>query len=265
MTGRLQLDGLEVRAGDRTLVRHASLALEAGEIVGLTGPSGAGKSLVLRALLGLVPFRPGVVRAALRIDVAGERILPYDAPEGAREATFRRIRGEVVGLVPQGARAALDPLRTVGAQVAASAARGGNRAGPHAWLARAGFDDPEGVARLRPHELSGGMAQRVVIAQALARGSRLLLADEPTSGLDPVVRVGLLRTLRDLAAAGTGILLVTHDLRALAHLAARVVLMDGGITVEETTPEALCTGDVQSPAGRRLARAAAVASSRRAS
>lgn len=265
MTDGLQLGALEIRAGDRALVRHAALAVRAGEIVGLTGPSGAGKSLVLRALLGLVPSPLGVTRAELIVATGDARIRPYDATGGAREAAFRRIRGEVLGLVPQGARAALDPLRTVGAQVAASAALAGDRAGPHAWLERAGFADPKAVARLRPHELSGGMAQRVVIAQALARGSRLLLADEPTSGLDPVVRAGLLRTLADLARDGAGVLLVSHDLNALARISSRVIVMDAGATVEEATPAALLAGDLRSDAGRRLARAAAIASSRGAS
>lgn len=263
MTDRLRLDALEIRAGERVLLRHAALDLQAGEIVGVTGPSGAGKSLLLRALLGLVPFRPGVVRAELTLEIGGERLRPWSLAPRARERLYRRLRGDVLGLIPQDAAAALDPLRSVGAQVAAAAALAGDRSGPHGWLERAGLEEPHVVARMRPHELSGGMARRVVIAAALARRSRFLLADEPATGLDPVVRAGLARTLRQIAAGGVGVVLVTHELRALAGLARRVVVLDGGEAVEVVEPAALQAGELQSAAGRRIARAAALIASGR--
>lgn len=257
MTDRLQLEDLEIRSGDRVLVQGAALHLEAGEIVGLTGPSGAGKSLILRALVGLVSCRPGVTRARLLVDAGGETLRPWADGLGARarERLFRRIRGEIASLLPQDATAALDPLRRVGVQVAAAATLAGDRGDPDTWLERAGLDDAPRVARMWPHELSGGMAQRVAIAQALARRSRFILADEPTSGLDPHLRAGLFRTLQEIAARGTGVLLVTHDLDALAAIASRVVLIDGGRPVETVSPDALRSGDLSSETGRRLLQA----------
>lgn len=255
MTDRVALSRLCVRAGDRTLVHQAALRLAAGEIVGLVGSSGSGKTLTARSLVGLVDLRPGIVDADLEIRADGQTWRPWALPPSARARLFRRLRGDVLTYLPQDARAALDPLRRVGSQVAAAAALAGDRSDPRDWLALAGLQDPDRVARLRPHELSGGMAQRVVIAQALARRSRFLLADEPTTGLDPTVQVGILAQLRELATRGAGILLITHDLRLLPGLAHRVVLMESGHTVEELDPHALIAGRATSEPGQRLLRA----------
>lgn len=236
---RLELAALEIRAGDRILVADARLSVRAGECVALVGPSGSGKTLTVRALLGMVNTRPGVTRAELRITADGRTIAPYT--DG-----FDGVRGAILGYLPQDGRAALDPLLRVGRQVADA---GGD---PDRCLARAGFRDPAAVAGCWPHELSGGMAQRAALAVALARGSRILLADEPTNGLDPTVQSLVLEDLRRQVDAGLGVLLVTHDLRALSGCADRVVCMDGGRVVEDVPIAALLRGEMASEPARRL-------------
>lgn len=247
----LTLSGLEVRAGAEVLVHSVDLLLAAGEICALVGASGSGKSLTARAMLGLVEIDPGVTRGTLEITV-GDRSYqpPMSGDFRARKRAFEGIRGAVVGYLPQDAGRALDPLRTVGRQVGHTARLAGRDDGPLPWLDKAGLQPS--VAGRYPHELSGGMAQRVVIAQALARGSRFLLADEPTTGLDPAVRRPLLRELRHLADEGVGILWITHDLRATRGLADRVLVMSEGRVVESTTPDVLDSGEVSSPAARKL-------------
>jgi ABC-type dipeptide/oligopeptide/nickel transport system ATPase component len=230
-TDAVVADGLRIAAGSRVLVEDASFRVGAGDIVALVGSSGSGKTVTGRALLGLLPFAPGVVGGAVRVTLHGRTTVPRS------DADFRPLRGGGLGMLWQDARAALDPLRSIGRQVRDAARLAGRDirsvgvvSGP---LARAGFPDPARVAELYPHELSGGMAQRAAIAIALARESRFLVADEPTTGLDPSVQRGILAQLRALAAAGVGILFITHDLRLLPGFAARVVVMDAGRVVEE--------------------------------
>ncbi len=236
----LVAEGLRIVAGARTLVEDATLRVGAGEIVALVGASGSGKTVTARALLGMVPFAPGRVAGRVAVTVDGRTTTPRT------EADFRPLRGGAVGLLWQDARAALDPLRTVGAQVRAAARLANiddaDLLAPDGPLARAGFADPARVARLHPHELSGGMAQRAAIAVALARDSRFLVADEPTTGLDPSVQRGILAQLARLAATGVGLLFITHDLRLLPGFATRVVVMDAGRTVEEAASPAALTG-----------------------
>ncbi|MDP2311867.1 MAG: ATP-binding cassette domain-containing protein [Pseudomonadota bacterium] len=247
----LVAEGLRIVAGARTLVEDATLRVGAGEIVALVGSSGSGKTVTARALLGMVPFAPGRVAGRVTLTVDGHTSTPET------EADFRPLRGRAIGLLWQDARAALDPLRTIGTQVLDAArlagpvpSRDALLLAPDGPLARAGFADPARVARLHPHELSGGMAQRAAIAVALARNSRFLVADEPTTGLDPSVQRGILAQLSHLAAAGMGLLFITHDLRLLPGFATRVVVMDHGRTVEEAATTAGLAG-----AGRALVEA----------
>jgi len=255
MTDRIALSGLTIRVGPTTLVDGIGLDLAAGQLVALVGRSGSGKSLTARALLGMVDLDPGVVAADLAITVEGVTRRPYDGLSSgrrARDRAFATLRGAVVGYLPQDCRAALDPLARVGPQVAAVAKLSGRPTDPLPWLRRANLVEPERVARLYPHELSGGMAQRVVIAQTLARGSRFVLADEPTSALDPTVQASVLRELRALADGGCGVLLITHDLRVLPGLADSVVILHGGRVAERTTAAALRDGALTSEPGRAL-------------
>jgi peptide/nickel transport system ATP-binding protein len=251
MPDRLTLTGLTVRAGQQALVQDVDLTLEGGEILALVGASGSGKTLTARSLLGLPGPQPGVVAAHLEIQVGETVHRPY---EGLAEAVaagrcwryWRRaqpawaaVRGQVVGYMAQDARGALDPLWSVERQLREAVALGPAGGTPVSWLARAGFACPEEVLALFPHELSGGMAQRVAIALTLARGSRFLIADEPTTGLDPTVQEAILAELRATARAGIGVLLITHDLRIVPRLARRVQIMHAGRTVEVLTSDAL--------------------------
>jgi ABC-type glutathione transport system ATPase component len=249
MVERLVVEDLRIEAGNRALVERASLTVEQGRITAVLGGSGSGKSLTARALLGLCDVSPGVTYGHLAYHLNDRVLRPYDKFLGRgrreRDRQFEPIRGRIASLLSQDARAALDPLWTVGRQVRTSA--GGD---PLPWLRKANLADR--VADLYPHELSGGMAQRVVIAQALARGSRFLIADEPTSALDPTIQQEILGELRRLAESGVGVLLITHDLRTLPSLADSVVIFDNGRTVEQTTPEKMRNDEVYSEAARRL-------------
>ncbi|MFK7930899.1 MAG: ATP-binding cassette domain-containing protein [Myxococcota bacterium] len=256
MGDRIELTGLRISAGSSELVHGVDLDLRGGELVGLVGRSGSGKSLTARSLLGMLDMQPGVTAADLLVHCAGVDTRPYATCLGRarkhRERAFSTVRGRLIGYLPQDARAALDPLARAGAQVSAAARLGGHSNDPCPWLLRAGLPNAERVARLYPHELSGGMAQRVVIAQALARGSRFLLADEPTSALDPTVQHAILTELRALCDHGIGVLLITHDLRVLPGLAHRVLIMHEGAVAETTTPSELVAGNLMSEAGRSL-------------
>ena len=256
MSDQLVMSDLVIRIGSRVLVDGASITVKAGQITALVGASGSGKTLLARSLLGLVDLVPGVVEATYGIEVKGTTWRPYDGILSAgireRDRAFAPIRGDLVGYLPQDAHAALDPLWTVRRHVEAAAAAAGSPSGAEAWLERAGLDDVGRVTALYPHELSGGMAQRVGIAQSLARQSRFLLADEPTTGLDPTVQSAILAALRDLAASGIGILLITHDLRIVPDLADDIVLIDGGEIAENPSPDALRAGELTSVAGRRM-------------
>ncbi|RME21439.1 MAG: ABC transporter ATP-binding protein [Deltaproteobacteria bacterium] len=259
----LWLRRLTVQAGARVLVSDVSLHLQPGRIVALVGASGSGKTLTARACIGLVEPRPGVVGGDLEVCADGRRFTPYRLQGRARRRSLRQLQGRVVGWLPQEARASLDPLRTVGRQVEAVLrlrVRDGidlppSRRGPLPWLRDAGLDTASTVAALYPHELSGGMAQRVSIALALARGSRFLLADEPTTGLDPTVQAGILRQLRELARAGHGLLFITHDLRVVPGLADDVLVMHQGRVVEQLPAADLHAA--RAPAARALVEATA--------
>ncbi len=209
---------LRVSAGSHTLLHDVSIRVAVGEVVALVGPSGSGKSLTLRSILDLLSLRPG--RTGGRVWVDGV------------ERSGASLRGEV-GLLFQDARASLDPLLTVRQQVTAAATLAGAEDDVLACLSRLGLEDPTWVASRYPHELSGGMAQRVAIAIALARRSRFLLCDEPTTGLDGPVQQELVRLLRKLP--GVGIVFVTHDLRLLPGFADRIYVIEDGRVVEEAT------------------------------
>lgn len=234
--------GLRVSGRAGAPVRGVDLDLRVGEVVALVGPSGAGKSLCLRALVGLLP--DGLVAAAERLELRLGARVHHPLRDG-----WGAVRGGGLGWLPQDAGAALDPLRTVGQQLGATARRAGQAPDPGPWLEAAGLDPA--VARRLPGELSGGMAQRALLAQALATGARLLLADEPTTGLDPRRAAEVADALVARARDGHhGVLWVTHDLRALPGRVDRIALVVAGRTVE------IVEGDdpraLSSPEGRAL-------------
>ncbi|MFB8003818.1 dipeptide ABC transporter ATP-binding protein [Nocardia sp. NPDC056000] len=231
----LSVRELSVRFGDTVAVRSVDLDVDRGQCVALVGESGSGKSVTARALVGLAGVDARVS--------AGELTLGTDDLHGASNARWRRIRGRRVGFVLQDALTSLDPLRRIGYEVAEPleihrlADAESLDDAVFGLLRRAGIDDPERRWRQYPHELSGGLRQRALIASALAAGPELLIADEPTTALDVVVQQQILRLLRDLRAAGTAVLLISHDLAVVAESADTVAVMYAGIIVERGPAE----------------------------
>ncbi|WP_353115225.1 ABC transporter ATP-binding protein [Microbacterium sp.] len=232
----LAVDDLRVsyagRAARRDVVHGVSFEIAEGETLALVGESGSGKSTTAHALLGLLPEGG---------HVEGGRVLLGDLDiSGWGDRALRGIRGPEIGLVPQDPVTSLDPVRTIGAQVEevlrlhGHRDRRARRARVLELLERVGIDDPELRARQHPHELSGGMRQRVLIASAIALRPRLLIADEPTSALDATVQRRVLDLLDELRREeGTSILLVTHDLGVASDRAQRIVVLNGGRIVEQ--------------------------------
>ena len=226
----LEVQDLQITIGGSSPVDGVSLTVSAGECVAIVGESGAGKSLTARALLGLTPRSATVSARAMRID--GTEAQNLD------ERGWRRVRGAGVGLVAQDALVALDPLQRIGSEIAEPLrlhARGGGalRERVLGLLRRVWMPDPERRVRQYPHELSGGLRQRALIASALAAGPAALIADEPTTALDATVQAKILGLLREIADAGTAVLFISHDFAAVRLLADRVLVMRDGRVVEE--------------------------------
>ncbi|WP_433498956.1 ABC transporter ATP-binding protein [Sphaerimonospora sp. CA-214678] len=239
---RLRVNGLSVRfriSGvdrDRSTVHavtDARFEVRQGECLALVGESGCGKSVMAHALLGLLPANAEVTGAA-RLETGGAE--PVDLV-GAPEAVLaRRVRGRMIGLVPQSPAAHLTPVRTARAQLAEALRELGRPSGPDdlAALARRVGLRPADLG-LYPHQLSGGMAQRVVNALALAGDPWLIVADEPTTGLDRPLVQTIVSELRRLTDEGRAVLLITHDLRAAEQVADRVAVMYAGRIVSLTS------------------------------
>ncbi|TQM36235.1 ABC transporter ATP-binding protein [Pseudonocardia cypriaca] len=244
MTGLLSVRGLTVEYAGRTVLDGVDLDVDAGEAVVVLGGSGSGKSTLLRALLGLVPA-PGRVRV-------GELALRTDAGriDLTARGAWRRVRGREIGMVFQDPALALTPLRRVHSLLTEVSGDPG-RSEP--LLRASGFADPAPVAAKRAFELSGGMAQRVGFGLAVAGEPRLVLADEPTTALDGPAREELVTRLRERAAAGTAVVLVTHDVTVAAALADRVAVLHRGRIVEQGTA-ARVLGDPVHEATRALVR-----------
>lgn len=212
-------------------VNGVSFRAEAGEIVGIVGESGSGKSTAVLALLGLT-------RSGGRITSGSVRFRDRELL-GLSEREWREVRGGEIALVPQNPRGALNPVLRVGAQLVA-AYRAHCEATPEQARQRAlellravGINDPERRFEAWPHELSGGMAQRIVIAMALACEPTLLVADEPTSGLDVTVQAQVLNDLHRAArSVGSALLIITQDLGIVANYCDRVYVMHAGEIVE---------------------------------
>ncbi len=236
----LALRGLTIsyRAADRELelITGVSLDIRPGEIVCLVGESGSGKTLTGRAIMGLLRRNP-------RMRVSGAVTFGGRDLTALPEAKLRRIRGGQIGMIFQDPVAALDPVIRVGDQIAEAIAAHGGPSGRRAvrdrmteLLSQVGITDPELRARQFPHELSGGMCQRVLIAIALAGNPSLLIADEPTTALDVTIQAQVLDLLARLRTErGMSILLITHDMGIAAQMADRVVVMYAG-TVTEAAP-----------------------------
>lgn len=214
-----------------TAVTQINFSLRLGQTTALLGESGSGKSTIVGAIAGTLP--PSALTAgAVRFDQDNLLTLP--------EHRFRHLRGTALGYVPQNPGRSLDPLQHVGQQLEEALVVHGLRASPEArWtrvlrgLERVGFREPETVARRYPHELSGGMQQRVLIAIALAWTPRILIADEPTSALDVTVQRAILDLIdQRKAEERMGVLLVTHDIGVAAERSQQVVVLRHGRIVE---------------------------------
>jgi peptide/nickel transport system ATP-binding protein len=212
-------------------VRGVSFTL-GREKLGIVGESGSGKSTVGRAILRLIP-PPGEI-AADRLSFDGRDIL------AASQAELRALRGRRLAMVMQDPKFSLNPVMTVGRQIAeacrahARVSRREARRRALAMLEAVRIRDPERVYRCYPHEVSGGMGQRVMIAMMLVGDPDLLIADEPTSALDVTVQMQVLAILDDLVGArGLGLIFISHDLDLVASFCDRVLIMYGGRVVEE--------------------------------
>ena len=232
----LDVDNLQThfrtRDGIVRAVDGVSFAVESGETVAIVGESGSGKSVTANSILRLVPEPPG--RVAGRISFAGQDLLKLD------ERAMRAIRGNRISMVFQEPMASLNPVLTAGFQIA-EPLRLHQRLGRREAAERAvelldlvGIAEPRRRAREYPHQLSGGMRQRVMIAIALACTPQLLIADEPTTALDVTIQAQILELMADLKRrTGTAIILITHDLGVVAEIAERVIVMYAGRKLEE--------------------------------
>ncbi|MEU1180888.1 dipeptide/oligopeptide/nickel ABC transporter permease/ATP-binding protein [Streptomyces sp. NPDC005820] len=230
---------LPVEGVPTDVIREVSFDLRSGEVLGIVGETGCGKTITATSVLGMLPA--GGEISAGRIAFEGTDLARADA------ATLRRVRGRRIGWISQDPIAGLDPSFTAGAQVAEAVrvhtgcSRKEARQRVLELFERVRLPDPARVAGSYPHQLSGGMAQRVGIAAALAGDPALVIADEPTTALDVTVQAEILDLLRELQAGGTAVILITHDWGVLADLCDRAVVMYAGEVVEEAEVTDLVT------------------------
>jgi peptide/nickel transport system ATP-binding protein len=236
MTLLLDIDGLRVefasRRGDLVAAKDVSLSVKSGEILGVVGESGAGKSTIGNAAMGLLE-RPGKVTAGT-VTLEGQRI------DNLQAEPMRRLRGRKISMIFQDPLTSLDPLRTIAEQLVttmrthldideAEARRRAVR-----LMDQVGIPDPETRVDYYPHQFSGGMRQRVVIALALCAEPDVIIADEPTTALDVSIQAQILDLLRSLVKdSGAGMLIITHDMGVIAEITDRVAVMYRGEVVEE--------------------------------
>ena len=228
----LAIRALSVVSARAPILREVSLTVARGQTRGLVGESGAGKSSLGKAVLGILP--QGVRVTGGQILFQGRDLLSLP------RAQLRRVIGERIALVPQDPMTALNPGRRIEAQLTdglrliRGAGASAARARARQLLDEVQIRDPERVLRAYPHELSGGMRQRVLIAAAFALEPDLIIADEPTTALDVTVQKQILRLLRAMQAAhGTAVVFVTHDLGVVAQVCDSVTLLFDGKVIEE--------------------------------
>jgi peptide/nickel transport system ATP-binding protein len=232
---RLTIDALSaisLRDGGKPILRRVSLALDRAEVHGLVGESGAGKSTIAKAVLGIIPSQVKVTGG--RIDFEGRNLLTL------RPRELRDILGRDIALIPQDPSTALNPARRIEAQMTDGLRLKRNLLKSEArrracdLLEEVQIRDPERVLRSYPHQLSGGMRQRVLIATAFGLEPKLVIADEPTTALDVTVQKQILRLIRSLQERhGTSVLFVSHDLGVVAKICERVAVLYMGKVVEQ--------------------------------
>ena len=224
-----------LEGGRGRVVDRMSLSIAAGETLALVGESGCGKSVTALAIMRLVP-KPGLIEAPSKVRFEGRDLLALPVPQ------MRAVRGARIGMIFQEPMTSLNPVTTVGDQVMEaielheSVSHEEARRRVVEQFAMVGIPDPASRFSAYPHQLSGGLKQRVMIAMAMALRPRLLIADEPTTALDATIRAQILELLRELSAkTGTAVLLITHDFGVVNEIADRVAVMYAGQIVEEGT------------------------------
>jgi peptide/nickel transport system ATP-binding protein len=223
---------LRIGASGKTVVNDVGFSVSPGEIVGIVGESGSGKTLAARAIMGFVPPAVKLVSGSILFD--GDEITTMTPKR------LRAVRGSKVGMVFQEPMTSLNPSMTIGRQLEEGLAlhRDLNAAGRRAlildMLRRVGLSDPEGALHAFPHQFSGGMRQRIMLASVMLLKPALLLADEPTTALDAVVQRDVMELMVDLTKEnGTAVLLISHDLGMVARYCSRIVVMSQGDVVEQ--------------------------------
>lgn len=235
----LEVSGLttvfHTRKGIVRAVQDVSFSVEAGETLAIVGESGCGKTMTALSLMRLIPMPPGEITAGT-VKVDGIDLLALTEPE------MRRMRGSKIAMIFQEPMTALNPLLTVGRQIAemVSLHEGVSRRTANAraveMLRHVRIPAPERRALEYPHQMSGGMRQRAMIAMALACKPKVLIADEPTTALDVTIQAQVLDLIDDLRRElGTAVVLITHDLGVVAEVAQRMIVMYAGRKVEEGT------------------------------
>jgi peptide/nickel transport system ATP-binding protein len=244
----LEVEGLHVQVGDRALLRGVSLSVAAAEVVAIVGESGAGKSTFIAAILGLLPDG---ARASGAVRSCGVDVL------GASDRALAELRRERIAFVPQEPASAFHPMFRVGAQISEPLrARGFSRGAIADRLAellrQVGLSESRRVLESYPHELSGGMLQRALVAGALATEPELLVADEPTASMDRMTEHAVLSAVMMARERRSfAVLLVSHDLLRVASLASRTAVMWDG-TIVEAGPSRRMLEDPQHPRARAL-------------
>jgi len=239
----LDVDDLHIdiaAAGGRVFaaLQGVSLQIRTGEVVGVVGESGSGKSLLAKSIMRLLPAVAHVARGRIRL--GAQDLLTLDS------AAMRRLRGGDLSMVFQDPMTSLNPVLRVGAQLSEAIVLHQPMARRSAWaktrelLARVGIANPAERARQYPHEFSGGMRQRAMIAMGIANAPKLLIADEPTTALDVTIQLQILRLLRTLNKdSQTSVLFITHNMGVVASICDRVAVMYSGRIVEEGPVDAI--------------------------
>lgn len=232
----LTIENLSAHVGPSPILRDVSLSVEAGEVRGLVGESGAGKSMIGKAVLGTLPLAVQVSSGRILLD--GEDLLAM------RPRDRRRVIGAKAALIPQDPLTALNPSRRVGPQITNRLVdilgwtRQDAQMRALELLHEVSIPEPERVMRAYPHELSGGMRQRILIASAFAAEPRLIIADEPTTALDVTVQKQILKLIKQMQKRhGTALLFVTHDLGVVSKVCQSLSVLFGGMVLEDTRVE----------------------------
>ena len=224
--------------GKRRILDRVSFDLQSNEVLGLVGESGSGKTITSLAIMDLLPQTASIDGG--RIVFGGKDLLALS------ETEMRQVRGSEIAMIFQNPRSALNPLMRVGDQVARAVELHGSLDGADSYeaavelLHHVGISDAEVRARAYPHQLSGGMAQRVLVATMLACQPKLLIADEPTTGLDVTIQAQIFELIKEVQAeTGATLLLITHDLGVVSEICQRVAVMYAGQIMEVATVDEL--------------------------